>query len=274
MNRCSGCGYIVPGTWTECRRCGTPVMAAPVFKPVAVPAARGATRNGLALAPPPAPTSFGTPDDALLPGARPHGVLPDTKLTRIDALLPHAPAPASARFNRRTITIGALALVIVVAGAFSLRPHGGQTKQPATILAPRPPSAGIPTNLSDVVRIAAESARHTALTTVIEIAGTTGAPLTLSQLETAQPSYEWVTGSEPSTTNTVISITSGQGIDVIAVSGTDHDICAFGRWSSTIAAEYVTMAHVKDCAATSAPLTGWSTQRGGSARDLPGVDGF
>jgi len=273
MNRCSGCGYFVPGTWTECRRCGTPVSAEPAFKPVALPASRGATRNGLAIAPPPAPSSFGSPDDALLPGARPRGPVPDTMLPRVDPLLAPVSAPTRSRFNNKTITIGAI-VVVIVAGAYSVIPRGGHAKQAPTILAPRPPAAGIPTSLSDVVRIAAESTRHTALTAAIELAGTTGAPLTLSQLQSAEPNYEWVIGSEPSTTNTVVSITSGTGIDVIAVSGTDHDICAFGRWSSSIAAEYVTMAHVKDCAATNAPLTGWSSQRGGSAQDLPGADGL
>jgi hypothetical protein len=194
-------------------------------------------------------------------------------LPRVDSLVAPVSAPARSRFNNKTIAIGAI-VVAIVAGGYSLIPRGGHAKQPPTILAPRPPAAGIPTSLSDVVRIAAESARHTALMAVIELAGTTGAPLALSQLQSAEPNYEWVVGSEPSTTNTVISITSGTGIDVIAVSGTDHDICAFGRWSSSIAAEYVTMAHVKDCAATNAPLTGWSAQRGGSAQDLPGADGL
>ena len=184
-----------------------------------------------------------------------------------------APATASSRFNARTIAIGAVAAVIVVAGVYSVIPRGGHAKEPPTVLAPRSPSAGIPTSLSDVVRIAAESARHTALTTVIETAGSTGAPLSLAQLQSRQPSYQWIAGGEPSTTNTVVSITSGTGIDVIAVSGTDRDICAFGRWSPTIGSDYVTMAHVDNCSATNAPPTGWSPQPGGSAQDLPGIDG-
>jgi hypothetical protein len=163
--------------------------------------------------------------------------------------------------------------LIVAAGIYSVIPRGSHSKPPSTVLAPLPPSAGIPTSLSDVVRIAAESARHTALTTVVDAAGTTGGPLTLAQLQAEQPSYQWIAGSEPSTTNTVISLTSGTGIDVIAVSGTDRDICAFGRWSPTIGSEYVTMAHVDNCAATNAPTSGWSPQPGGSAQDLPGADG-
>src|SRR5260221_3367001 len=149
-------------------------------------------------------------------------------------------------------------------------PRGGHAKPPPTILAPNAPEAGIPTNLSDVVRIAAESARHTALPTVIDAAGTTGIALTLAQLQQAQPSYTWIAGDAASTTNTIVSITSGTGVDVVAVSATNRDICAFGRWSPTLGSEYVTMAHVDNCAATNAPTNGWTPQPGGSAQDIPG----
>jgi hypothetical protein len=287
MNRCSSCGYIVPGSWTECRKCGAPVTAAPAA--VAAPAIAAARRNGLAVLPPPpqatvrppraarVDTGFGAPDDALIPGAGAHpgprGVVPDTMLPRIDPLVAHVPVTASSRFNARTIAIGAIVVAIVAAGVYSVVPRGSKPKEPPTVLAPRSPMAGIPTSLSDVVRIAAESARHTALTTVIEAAGITGVPLTLAQLQSEEPSYQWVGGDEASTTNTVVSITSGTAIDVVAVSGTDRDICAFGRWSPNIGSEYVTMAHVDKCSATNAPTTGWSAQRGGSAQDLPGPDG-
>ena len=242
----------------------------------------GARRNGLAILPPPpratapvsarerADASFGAPDDALIPGARPRGIVPDTMLPGIDPLAVHAPAPRSSRLNAKTIAIGVIAALIVAAGVYSVVPHGGGPKQRPIVLAPRAPAAGLPTNLSDVVRIAAESARHTALTTVIEAAGTTGAALSLEQLQAEQPNYQWVSGGDPSTTNTVVSITSGTGIDVLAVSGTDRDICAFGRWSPTTGSEYVTMAHVDACSATNAPTAGWSSQPGGSAQDLPG----
>lgn len=281
MNRCSSCGYIVPASWTECRKCGAPVAAT---ASIAAPAPVALPRNGLATLPPPrtAPTppapasngaGFGAPDDALIPGARPRGAVPDTMLPHVDPLIVHAPPPATSLVNAKNIAIGVLAVLVVAAGVYSMVPRGSHKKQLPTILAPRPPAAGLPTNLSDVVRIAAESARHTALMTVIDAAGTTGAPLTLSQLEMAQPNYQWVEGGEPSTTNTIVSITSGTGIDVIAVSGTDRDICAFGRWSPTTGTDYVTMAHVDKCAATNAPTSGWSSQAGGSAQDLPLSDG-
>jgi hypothetical protein len=271
MKQCPGCGYIVPGGWTECRRCGASV-AAPATS-VTMPNGRAATLGGLSLAPPPpigsmrgpepvAGAGFGAPDDALIPCARPRGAVPDTMLPRPDPAL-----------NARNVVIAVLAAAIVAAGVYSMLPSGSHPKAAPTILAPLAPSAGLPTSLSAVVRIAAESARHTALTTVIETAGTSGAPVSLAQLAAAQPDYQWLPGNAASTTNTVISITSGPGIDVIAVSGTDRDICAFGRWSTTFGSDYVTMAHVTDCAATSAPTTGWTSQPGGSAQDLPGADG-
>jgi len=283
MNRCPGCGYIVPASWSECRKCGAPVAAVPAS--VAVPPVTAARRNGLATLPPPpqAPASapaaikadagFGAPDDALIPGGRPRAVVPDTMLPRIDPLIVHAPATMSSRFSAKAVAIGVVAVLIVAAGIYSMIPRGSHAKPPPAILAPRAPEAGIPTSLSDVVRIAAESARHTALSTVIDAAGSTGTALTLAQLQQAQPSYTWVAGDTRSTTNTVVSITSGTGVDVVAVSGTDHDICAFGRWSPTLGSEYVTMAHVDNCSATNAPTNGWATEPGGSAQDIPGANG-
>lgn len=216
---------------------------------------------------------FGAPEDALIPGTRPRGVVPDTMLPHIEPTIIHAPPSASSLLNPRNIAIGILALAVTIAGVYSMLPDGHHAKAAPTILTPLPPAAGIPTSLSAVVRIAAESARHTALATVMATVGDAGTPLTIAQLTAAQPSYQWLPGNEPSTTNTVVSITSGPGIDVIAVSGTDKDICAFGRWSSTFGADYVTMAHVTNCAATNAPRTGWTSQPGGSAQDLPDVAG-
>jgi hypothetical protein len=141
------------------------------------------------------------------------------------------------------------------------------------ILAPVSPSAGIPTSLSAVVRIAAESARHTALSSVISAAGPSGAQVTVAQLASAQPAYQWVAATTPSTTNTIISIASVPGADQIAVSGTNREICAFARWSPAAGASYVTMDHVTTCDADAAPATGWSTVAGGSAQDLPDESG-
>jgi hypothetical protein len=290
MNRCSGCGYIVPGAWTECRRCGAPVAAQPGRAPAAVAAPTVATLGALEFTPPPPPAplpgsraravarggveaGFGAPDDALLAGMAPRDIGPDTMLPRV------APAPVAtprrrSRLDGRSLMIGGAVLACVVGAAFSLRSlgHHRSPAQPV-ILAPAAPFAGIPTSLSAIVRIAAESSRHTALGTVISEAGPSAAPVTLTQLGSAQPDYQWVAGDQPSTTNTVISVASVPGADQIAVSGTNREICAFGRWSPFSGATYVTMDHVTRCDANAAPSTGWSDLAGGSAQDLPNIDG-
>jgi hypothetical protein len=100
-----------------------------------------------------------------------------------------------------------------------------------------------------------------------------GAPLTTAQLTGLQPGYQWLPGNEASTTNTMISVSSAPGLDTIAVSATDKDICAFGRWTPSTGPVYVTMAHLKTCAATAAPGGGWSPIAGGTAQDLPNEAG-
>jgi len=272
MKRCPNCGYIVPAAWTECRRCATaltlgggappPAPAPPPRVPITVPPSRL--------------------DDALLPGGarvnshptptplpeRPSG--PDTWLPRIDpALLAAETEPAKPRVSKQAIAIGAFVLVCVIAAGYSMTHHPHHESSAPTILAPREPFAGIPTSLADVVRIEAESTRHTALSVIISAASSNNAPLSTAELAGLQPGYHWVPGNQASTTNTEISVSSGPGVDVIAVSGTNKDICAYGRWSAAAGPTYVTMAHVKSCTATSAPSDGWSTIAGGTAQDLP-----
>ena len=123
------------------------------------------------------------------------------------------------------------------------------------------------------MRIDAESSRHTALSAVIAVAGPNGAPITIAQLAAAQPDYQWVAGNQPSTTNTIVSIASAPAPIQIAVSGTNREICAYGRWSPAAGATYVTMDHVTTCDADTAPATGWSTIAGGSDQDLPDENG-
>jgi hypothetical protein len=182
--------------------------------------------------------------------------------------------PRRMTIEKRTVAIVAIVLMCVIGAAFSFIPHGGHhAHAAAVILTPQAPYAGIPTSLGAIVRIEAESSRHTALSDVISAASPSAAPLTLSQLSEEQPAYQWVLGNVPSTTNTMISITSTYGSDVIAVSGTNRTICAYGRWTPTAGSTYVTMDNVATCNAITAPSTGWSTLAGGSAQDLPGEDG-
>jgi hypothetical protein len=282
---CSGCGYEMPGAWKECRRCGAPV---PESAPVGISLAE--TLSALALAPPPPPTplpgtrarvaarghaetGYGAPDDALLPGAAPRDIGPDTMLPR-EPVVTLAPPVRRSGVNGRSIVVGAVVVACAVGAAFSLTGGGSHHAAPApTILAPLSPSAGIPTSLSAIVRIAAESARHTAVSAVISAAGPSGAQLSAAQLSSEQPAYQWVDASTPSTTNTIISIASVAGADQLAVSGTNREICAFARWSPAAGASYVTMDHVTTCDADAAPATGWTTIAGGSAQDLPDENG-
>ena len=256
MNRCPGCDYLVPSSWTECRRCGSPLAFAQSPPPP----------------PTPAPTFTPSPVRAP-PDARVDTLLPTLVLPELEPRITIAP-PKPPRFDGRKIVIGAVIGVLALGAAFTLIPHGGHHAAASpTILEPNQPFAGLPTSLSAIVRIEAESSRHTALSVVISAASPNGVPLTLTQLTSLQPGYQWMLGSVPSTTNTMISITSAPGSDVIAVSGTNRTICAYGRWSPAAGSTYVTMDKVQTCSAATAPANGWSTLPGGSAQDLPGVDG-
>jgi hypothetical protein len=292
MNRCSGCGYIVPGAWTECRRCGAPVATeAHRTSAAAVAAPPRTTLAALDLSAPPPPTplpgtraraaartgaesGFGAPDDALLAGVAARDIGPDTMLPRVASPITAPTSHRRSRVDRRSALIAAVAVACVVGAVFSLISHGHRQRaaQPV-ILAPEPPFAGIPTSLSAIVRIEAESSRHTALGTVISEAGPSAAEVSLTQLAAAQPDFQWLAANQPSTTNTIISIASVPGADQIAVSGTNREICAFGRWSPFAGATYVTMDHVTRCDADAAPSTGWSPLAGGSAQDLPNDNG-
>jgi hypothetical protein len=77
-----------------------------------------------------------------------------------------------------------------------------------------------------------------------------------------------VAGTEPSTPQAVSFSADSSGV-TLAVAASNHDVCAFGRWSVNAGAEYVTMAHVNPCRAVDAPVDGWTSEAGGAASDLP-----
>jgi len=72
----------------------------------------------------------------------------------------------------------------------------------------------------------------------------------------------------PSTPQAVSFSADSSGV-TLAVAASNHDVCAFGRWSVNAGAEYVTMAHVNPCRAVDAPVDGWTSEAGGAASDLP-----
>ncbi len=95
----------------------------------------------------------------------------------------------------------------------------------------------------------------------------------LGALASMQPDYKWIPGDQPSPDIHTVSVAPSAGVVTIAVTASNHDICAFGRWAADTTPQYVTMAHEQTCAAVDAPSTGWSSQPGGAASDLPDSTG-
>ncbi len=83
------------------------------------------------------------------------------------------------------------------------------------MLAPKPPVAGLTPDLGVIVRVEAESARHTALQTVASIE--TGDP---GALAAAQPDYKWVAGNQPSADPHTVSVVQNPTDVTIAVAAT------------------------------------------------------
>ena len=216
---------------------------------------------------PPAPVApIGAPVEAPAPGTDEQFFAP-TVLQPITQLPPAAPVPSPVSTRGKVTAAVLVAAFVAAAGAtawFTVRPGASPKAEAPTVLAPRAPTAGLPTSLSVIVRVEAESARHTALQT-IEATGNAD----LATLANAQPDYQWVAGNQPSSDPKVVSVAQSGNVVTIAVDASSHDVCAFGQWSPEAAPLYVTMAHVPTCAAVDVPSAGWSTEAGGAGSDLP-----
>jgi hypothetical protein len=259
MSACPACGKEVRPLWPSCRACGELLMAvpaplAPVGASVGAPGAPGA---------PPTPSAeeqFFAP--AVLQA--PVNVLPSNAPTSYT----HSPriAGSGAGMGKWIALIGMVVFVVSAIGAamFVLKPNATAGHQTPEVLAPRAPTAGLPTNLDSVVRIQAESTRHTALQTVEQVGRAD-----LGQLANMQPNYKWIAGNASSSDSHVVSVAQDPGSVTIAVAASNHDVCAFGQWASDGTVRYVTMAHETSCAAVNAPSIGWSSEAGGAASDLP-----
>jgi hypothetical protein len=171
------------------------------------------------------------------------------------------------RFSGPVIA-AAVVIVLLVGGFFAVRSSVSKSAPVPVVLAPHTPTAGLPTSLGDVVRMQAESSRHTAIQTMNSLG--TG---DIDQLTHTATAFQWVAGTAPSTAPTVVSIDGAATSATIAVAATNHDVCAFGRWTLGANAEYVTMAHLKTCRAVDAPADGWNAEAGGAASDLPDDNG-
>jgi hypothetical protein len=224
------------------------------------------------MAPPAPVVPLGTTPEPAAPGAA-GAAATDEQFFAPAVLQPvtHLPpdAPPRASMSTRAKVTGAILVVafVVAAGATAwstVRPGGTAKAEVPTVLAPRAPSAGLPGNLSVIVRVEAESARRTALQTI-----EASPNADLSTLASAQPDYQWVAGDQPSSGPKVVSVARSAGTVTIAVEASSHDVCAFGQWSPNASPSYVTMAHVPTCAAVDAPGAGWSAEPGGAGSDLP-----
>ncbi len=183
----------------------------------------------------------------------------------VDARPPtFTPAPAPAKRSKAVPIV--IVCLLVFGGVSTLFAMHASKKPlpPPKILPPSATATAIPTSLSDVTREEAESYRHTALQTV-EQAGSSDP----SELQQMQPNFQWVAGTSPSTTQTMMSVGQDSNGITIAVTAANKQICAFGRWSPNAGPTYVDVEYQRTCAAVDAPATGWSTQPGGSNQDLP-----
>ncbi|MDP9332615.1 MAG: hypothetical protein M3Q30_04795 [Actinomycetota bacterium] len=255
MTACPACGQNVRPIWPTCRSCGALLMARPV--PFA---AEGATVP--AAAPSAAEQFFAPavlqPTARLLPAAPAYTNPPST-----------ASSGASARGAGKWLALIGMVVVAAVATLwFTFRPGTGVQHRAPVALAPRAPTAGLPTSLEAVVRIGAESTRRNALQTVEQVGNGD-----VASLANMQPNYKWFDGNERSTDAHVVSVAQDGGVVTIAVAASNHDVCAFGQWWPGARPQYVTMAHEPSCAAANAPRTGWSSEAGGAASDLPDDNG-
>jgi hypothetical protein len=263
LSTCPACGKDVRPVWPSCRACGALLMPAPA--PLAqVGAAVGAPDTGA----PSAEEQFFAPAVMqpvvnIAPASASASYAPSSRRVGSGA---SASASASAGTGKWIMLIGMVVFVIAAIGcaAFVIKPNAVAEHQTPEVLAPRAPTAGLPTSLATIVRVRAESTRRTALQTVEQVGSAD-----IGQLTNLQPSYTWVAGTSPSTDSAVISVAQNPGSVTIAVAASNHDVCAFGQWSSDGTVRYVTMAHETECAAVNAPSIGWSSEAGGAASDLP-----
>lgn len=255
MSACPSCGNDVRPIWPTCRSCGTLLIAppAPVVPIGAEPVASGPSAEEQFFAPATMQPVFQLPPPTTPTYAHSSG----------------GAGPAS-DISKWFVPAGMVLFVIaaVATAFFTFKPAASAQHRAPVALAPRAPTAGLPTSLSVIVRVEAESARHTALQTVEQIGSGD-----VSALASAQPDYLWIPGDQPSTSPKIVSVMQSGGVVTVAVAASNHDVCAFGQWSVGVTPLYVTMEHQDSCAASEAPVTGWSTQAGGAGSDLPDDSG-
>jgi hypothetical protein len=263
--------------WPTCKSCGTLLMLPEPLTPVGAPTAEaGATFAGAAAttATPGAPAP-GPPSEAeqffapavLQPVAQfPPAASPSSFTSPYGSAGTTGAGPRDTVDTGKWIMLGGVVLFLIAAVATAYLTFGSAAKNhPApVVLPPKAPTAGLPTSLDAIVRIQAESSRHTALGTVEQVGNGN-----IGQLAAMQPNYAWVGPDQASTDPHTVSVAQNGSTVTIAVSASSKDICAYGQWTAGGTPIFVTMAHEPVCAATTAPAQGWSTEPGGAASDLP-----
>ncbi|MDQ1385175.1 MAG: hypothetical protein QOG65_2554 [Actinomycetota bacterium] len=263
MSTCPGCNTEVRPLWPTCRGCGTLLMAPPAPMTSEVAAAAGATSsvtNGVSSV----HEQFFAP--AVLQPVLQLPQLSTAPTRRSGAGRSNVGGDAG-----KWIVLAAMFFFFVAAIAtawLTFKPGSTAQTQTPVVLPPRPASEGLPSGLDTVVRIQAESTRRTALQTAEQIGGGD-----IAQLAAAQPGYQWVMGDASSTDAHTVSVAPRGGAVTIAVAASNHDICAFGQWSTGTTPRYVTMGRESSCRAVDAPVQGWSSEPGGAASDLPDAIG-
>jgi hypothetical protein len=252
---CPACGKEVRPLWPSCRACGHLLIAAPA------PLAPVGAAVGAPSGPEPSPEEKYFAPAVMHPVvnvAPPSAPEPYTHNTRI--------AGSGAGIGKWFALIGMVMFVAAAIGAamFVIKPSASSKNQTPEVLPPRAPTAGLPTSLDVIVRVEAESTRHTALQAVEQVGRAD-----IAQLARTQPGYKWIAGTQSSADPHTVSVAQYPGSIMVAVAASNHDVCAFGQWTAAGTAQYVTMAHESSCAAVNAPSGGWTGEAGGAASDLP-----
>jgi len=274
LKTCPECGIEVRPVWPTCKSCGTLLMARPeALAPVGAPpagATAGAATSGAADAPPANPIPEAEQFFAPAVLQPPPQVAPEPWLASSSSPYRSADSPGEVydplADTRKWMMLAGVVLFLIAAVATAYFTFGSAAKKAKTpvVLAPKPPTNGLTTSLNDVVRMVAESSRRNALQAVESVGSGN-----LVQLKSAQSNYIYIAGDQASTDPQTVSVAQNESTVTIAVSGSNKDICAYGRWSPNATPMYVTMAHEPSCAATTAPNVGWSSEPGGAASDLP-----
>ena len=289
MNRCSGCGYLLPGSWTVCQRCGTQVLeadapalvgaaaavasgsastAAPPPPPAAAPVLPDPVRVLLPFDAPPRPplvqqrvqpqhlASVAPADDTLVPrnGAAQLTPGPDTMLP------PSRPEQATAGPSRRAdrswdvaaaVRVGIAVVVIAVLGFSAARVL--DTASGTTTRTGPPYTSALPAviRVNDTLKAAVRGTR------TYFLAHGSYRTLTASRLRHDVGKVSWVSGRTAANWGEVSVRPEGETTIVLS-SQVNSSLCAYAR-DDPIQSRTELAWDSGPCRASEAPTSGWSS---------------